>query len=140
MPEDPRGAIRVVLAKPGLDGHDRGIKLVARALREAGVDVVYTGLHRTPEEIAEAAVRANAHAVGLSCLSGAHMTLFPRVVELLRLRGASEVKVFAGGIFPSQDIAKLKEVGISEIFTPGTPLQTIVEWVRRELPLAGDVR
>lgn len=122
--------IRVVVAKPGLDGHDRGIKVVARALRDAGVEVIYTGLHQTPEQIAEAAIQEDADAVGLSCLSGAHMTLFPKVVEILRSRGAADVQVFGGGIIPSDDVPKLKEAGIVEIFTPGASTQQIVEWVQ----------
>lgn len=121
--------VRVVLAKPGLDGHDRGVKVVARALRDAGVEVIYTGLHQTPEQIAEAAVQEDADAVGLSCLSGAHMTLFPRVVALLAEKGAGDVLVFGGGIIPGEDIPKLKEAGVAEIFTPGAPTQQIVEWV-----------
>lgn len=121
--------IRVVLAKPGLDGHDRGVKVVARALRDAGVEVIYTGLHQTPEQIAEAAVQEDADAVGLSCLSGAHMTLFPRVVDLLRSKGAGDILVFGGGIIPNEDIARLKEAGIAEIFTPGATTQVIIDWV-----------
>lgn len=123
------GRIRVVLAKPGLDGHDRGVKIVARALRDAGMEVIYTGLHQTPEQIAEAALQEDADAVGLSCLSGAHMTLFPKVVDLLRDKGAEEIKVFGGGIIPNDDIPKLKASGIEEVFTPGTPTQKIVDWV-----------
>lgn len=127
------GRIRVVLAKPGLDGHDRGVKVVARALRDAGVEVIYTGLHQTPEQIAEAAVQEDADAVGLSSLSGAHMTLFPRVVDSLKSQGAGEIKVFAGGIIPNEDVPALKQAGIAEIFGPGTPTQTIVEWVYENL-------
>lgn len=123
------GRIRVVLAKPGLDGHDRGIRVIARALRDAGMEVIYTGLHQTPEQIAEAAIQEDADAVGLSCLSGAHMTLFPKVVELLRSRGATEIIVFGGGIIPGEDIPKLKEAGISEIFTPGATTQSIIDWI-----------
>ena len=124
------GRIRVVVAKPGLDGHDRGIKVVARALRDAGIEVIYTGLHQTPEQIAEAAIQEDADAVGLSCLSGAHMTLFPKVVELLKSRDAGEIKVFGGGIIPAEDIPTLKQAGIEEIFTPGTPTSDIVDWVK----------
>jgi methylmalonyl-CoA mutase C-terminal domain/subunit len=124
------GRPRILVAKPGLDGHDRGIKVVARALRDAGVEVIYTGLHQTPEQIAAAAIQEDVDAVGLSCLSGAHMTLYPRVVELLREQNANDIKVFGGGIIPSSDIPKLKEAGIVEIFTPGTPTTKIVEWVR----------
>jgi methylmalonyl-CoA mutase C-terminal domain/subunit len=126
----PSGRSRILVAKPGLDGHDRGIKVVARALRDAGVEVIYTGLHQTPEQIASAAVQEDVDAVGLSCLSGAHMTLFPRVVELLKEEGGGSIQVFGGGIIPDSDIPKLKEAGIVEIFTPGTPTTTIVDWVR----------
>ncbi|MGH2722438.1 MAG: cobalamin B12-binding domain-containing protein [Actinomycetota bacterium] len=129
MTETAGGRIRVVLAKPGLDGHDRGVKIVARALRDAGVEVIYTGLHQTPEQIAETAIQEDADAVGLSCLSGAHMTLFPKVVELLRAKGAPGIPVFGGGIIPEEDVPKLKQAGIAEIFTPGAPTKTIVEWV-----------
>lgn len=127
---DSGGRIRVVVAKPGLDGHDRGIKIVARALRDAGIEVIYTGLHQTPEQIAEAAIQEDADAVGLSCLSGAHMTLFPKVVDLLREKGAADIVVFGGGIIPGDDIPRLKEAGIAEIFTPGAPTQEIVDWVK----------
>lgn len=129
MTDTAGGRIRVVVAKPGLDGHDRGIKVVARALRDAGIEVIYTGLHQTPEQIAEAALQEDVDAVGLSCLSGAHMTLFPKVVELLRGKGAADIKVFGGGIIPNEDIPKLKEAGVEEIFTPGTPTRAIVDWV-----------
>jgi methylmalonyl-CoA mutase, C-terminal domain len=125
---------RIVIAKPGLDGHDRGAKVVARALRDAGYEVIYTGLHQTPEQIAETAIQEDADAVGLSIHSGAHMTLFPRVVQLLRDRGAGEVVVFGGGIIPREDIEPLKVSGIEEIFTPGTPTSEIVDWLRRRLP------
>ena len=130
---------RILVAKPGLDGHDRGIKVVARALRDAGMEVIYTGLHQTPDQIAAAAVQEDVDAVGLSCLSGAHMTLFPRVVDLLREQGAGDVLVFGGGIIPDPDIAKLKEAGITEIFTPGTTTTTIVDWVNEHVgaPAAG---
>ena len=117
--------MRVVLAKPGLDGHDRGVKVVARALRDAGVE--------TPEQIAEAALQEDADAVGLSCLSGAHMVLFPRVVELLRQKGAGDIPVFGGGIIPSEDVEPLKAAGIAEIFTPGTDTQAIIDWLQRTL-------
>jgi methylmalonyl-CoA mutase, C-terminal domain len=127
------GRPRILVAKPGLDGHDRGIKVVARALRDAGVEVIYTGLHQTPDQIAAAAVQEDVDAVGLSCLSGAHMTLFPRVVELLREQGADDILVFGGGIIPDPDIPKLKETGITEIFTPGTTTSTIVEWVNEHV-------
>jgi len=124
---------RIVVAKPGLDGHDRGAKIVARALRDAGFEVIYTGLHQTPEQIAETVIQEDADAVGLSCHSGAHMTLFPRVVHLLREQGAGEVVVFGGGIIPRADVPALKEEGIEEIFTPGTPTPDIVTWLRNRL-------
>jgi methylmalonyl-CoA mutase C-terminal domain/subunit len=122
--------IRVVVAKPGLDGHDRGAKVVARALRDAGMEVVYTGLHQTPEQIVETAIQEDADAVGLSVLSGAHMTLFRRVVELLGERGAQDVVVFGGGIIPEADIPELRKLGVAKIFTPGATTQSIVDWVR----------
>jgi methylmalonyl-CoA mutase, C-terminal domain len=122
--------LRIVVAKPGLDGHDRGAKVVARALRDAGMEVVYTGLHQTPEQIVEAALQEDADAIGLSVLSGAHMTLFARVVQLLRERGADDIVVFGGGIIPESDIADLESLGVRKIFTPGASMQTIVEWVR----------
>jgi methylmalonyl-CoA mutase C-terminal domain/subunit len=129
----PERRYRVVMAKPGLDGHDRGVKVVARGLRDAGFEVIYTGLHQTPEQIAETAVQEDADAVGLSLLSGAHMTLMPRIVELLREKGAEGVLVFGGGIIPDADIPKLKKLGIAAVFTPGTPMKTISEWLRAEL-------
>jgi methylmalonyl-CoA mutase, C-terminal domain len=122
-------AIRVVVAKPGLDGHDRGAKVVARALRDAGMEVIYTGLHQTPEQIVAATLQEDAQAVGLSVHSGAHLTLFPRVVELLRDAGADDVVVFGGGIIPAADVETLKEAGVAEVFTPGTPMKTITDWV-----------
>jgi methylmalonyl-CoA mutase C-terminal domain/subunit len=121
--------IRVVIAKPGLDGHDRGAKVVARALRDAGMEVIYTGLHQTPEQVVETAIQEDAQAIGLSILSGAHMTLFRRVVELLRERDASDIVLFGGGIIPDDDIPQLKELGVAEVFTPGTTTAHIVEWV-----------
>lgn len=124
------GRPRILVAKPGLDGHDRGIKVVARALRDSGVEVIYTGLHQTPEQIAAAAIQEDVDAVGLSCLSGAHMTLYPRVVELLKEQGGEDIIVFGGGIIPDSDIPKLKDAGLREIFTPGAPTKDIVEWVR----------
>src|SRR3989440_10770908 len=124
------GRIRVVVAKPGLDGHDRGAKVVARALRDAGMEVIYTGLHQTPEQIVEAAIQEDADLVGLSVLSGAHMTLFRRVVELLRERGAGDIVVFGGGIIPEADIPELAQLGVAKVFTPGATTQSIVEWVR----------
>jgi methylmalonyl-CoA mutase, C-terminal domain len=126
-------AIRVLVAKPGLDGHDRGAKIVARALRDAGMEVVYSGLHQTPEQIVEAALQEDVQCVGLSIHSGAHMTLFPRVVELLHERDAGDIVVFGGGIIPKEDIAKLKEVGVAEIFTPGARTSEIVDWVREHV-------
>ncbi|TVR35218.1 MAG: cobalamin B12-binding domain-containing protein [Nitriliruptor sp.] len=127
-------AIRVVVAKPGLDGHDRGAKVVARALRDAGMEVIYTGLHQTPQQIVSAALQEDAQAVGLSVHSGAHLTLFPKVVALLREAGAGDVVVFGGGIIPAQDIETLKEQGVAEIFTPGTPMATITAWVADHVP------
>jgi methylmalonyl-CoA mutase C-terminal domain/subunit len=124
------GPIRVVVAKPGLDGHDRGAKVVARALRDAGMEVIYTGLHQTPEQIVETAIQEDADAVGLSVLSGAHMTLFAKVIELLRERDAEDIVVFGGGIIPEADIPELSALGVAKVFTPGAPTQEIVEWVR----------
>jgi methylmalonyl-CoA mutase, C-terminal domain len=124
---------RVVVAKPGLDGHDRGARVIARALREAGFEVIYTGLHQTPEQIAETAIQEDADAVGLSILSGAHMTLFPRIIDELQRKGADDVLVFAGGIIPEADIAELKKVGVAEIFTPGAPLGDITAWLEQTL-------
>jgi methylmalonyl-CoA mutase C-terminal domain/subunit len=122
-------SIRVVIAKPGLDGHDRGAKVVARALRDAGVEVIYTGLHQTPEQIVSAALQEDADAIGLSILSGAHMTQFSRVLELLRERGAADIVVFGGGIIPDADIAELERMGVARIFTPGAQMNEIVAWV-----------
>ena len=127
---------RVIVAKPGLDGHDRGAKIVARALRDAGFEVIYTGLHQTPEQIVETAIQEDADAVGLSLHSGAHMTLFPRVVALLRERGAGDIVVFGGGIIPADDIAKLEQEGVEKIFTPGAPTGDIVAWLRQRLEAA----
>jgi methylmalonyl-CoA mutase, C-terminal domain len=125
--------IRVVVAKPGLDGHDRGAKVVARALRDAGMEVIYTGLHQTPEQIVETAIQEDANAVGLSVLSGAHMTLFPKVVQLLKDRGASDIVVFGGGIIPDADIPELEKLGVAKVFTPGATTTSIVEWVRQNV-------
>jgi methylmalonyl-CoA mutase C-terminal domain/subunit len=122
--------IRILVAKPGLDGHDRGAKVVARALRDAGFEVVYTGLHQTPEMIAAAAVQEDVDAVGLSIMSGAHNTLFPAVVEALRAKGADDIVVFGGGIIPDEDSKRLMAAGVKGLFTPGTPLASIVDWVR----------
>ena len=122
-------AIRVLIAKPGLDGHDRGAKIVARALRDGGCEVVYTGLHQTPEQIVEAALQEDVQCIGLSIHSGAHMTLFPKVVQLLAERGADDIVVFGGGIIPKRDIIELKSRGVAEIFTPGARTTSIVDWV-----------
>jgi methylmalonyl-CoA mutase C-terminal domain/subunit len=124
---------RIVVAKPGLDGHDRGIKVIARALRDAGFEVIYTGLFQTPEQIAETALQEDADGVGLSVLSGAHMTLFPRVIDELRSRGLDDVLVFGGGIIPDNDVPKLQEVGVAAVFTPGTPMDTITDWLKNAL-------
>ncbi len=121
--------IRVVVAKPGLDGHDRGAKIVARALRDAGCEVIYTGLHQTPEQIVSTAIQEDANAIGLSILSGAHMTLFSRIIDLLKAENADDILLFGGGIIPDADIKELKKMGVSEIFTPGTPTQDIVTWL-----------
>jgi methylmalonyl-CoA mutase C-terminal domain/subunit len=124
--------IRVVVAKPGLDGHDRGAKIIARALRDAGMEVIYTGLHQTPEQIAETVIQEDADAVGLSILSGAHMTLVPRVIELLNEQGVDDVLVTVGGTIPADDIPQLKELGVAAVFTPGTGTDDIVEFIRSE--------
>jgi methylmalonyl-CoA mutase C-terminal domain/subunit len=125
--------LRILVAKPGLDGHDRGAKIIARALRDGGFEVIYTGLHQTPEMIAEAAVQEDADAVGLSILSGAHMTLFPEVMRLLKEKGAGDVAVFGGGIIPDEDTAKLKGLGVKQVFTPGASTEDIVKWVRENV-------
>ena len=122
--------IRVVVAKPGLDGHDRGAKVVARALRDAGCEVIYTGLHQTPEQIVATAIQEDVDAIGLSILSGAHMTLFARIIELLKNENASEILIFGGGIIPDADIVELKKIGVAEIFTPGAPMDEIVTWLK----------
>jgi len=127
---------RVVVAKPGLDGHDRGARVIARALREAGFEVIYTGLHQTPEQIAETTIQEDADAVGLSILSGAHMTLFPRIVSELKERGAGDVLVFAGGIIPDADVAALASIGVARVFTPGAPLADITDWLESTLDAA----
>lgn len=129
----PAGKIRVIVAKAGLDGHDRGAKVVARALRDAGVEVIYTGLHQTPDQIVAAAIAEDVDAVGLSVLSGAHMTLFARVIELLKEQDAGDIVVFGGGIIPENDIAELSSLGVSRIFTPGAPTTEIVNWVNETL-------
>ena len=128
-----QGKERVLMAKPGLDGHDRGAKVVARALRDAGFEVIYSGLHRTPEEIVEAAIQEDVDAIGLSSLSGAHMALFPKVIEGLRAKDASDILVFGGGIIPNDEVDALKDAGMAEIFTPGTTTTAIVEWLNDAL-------
>jgi methylmalonyl-CoA mutase C-terminal domain/subunit len=129
--------IRVLVAKPGLDGHDRGAKIIARALRDAGMEVIYTGLHQTPEQIVTAALQEDAQAIGLSIHSGAHMTLFPKVVELLADQGADDIVVFGGGIIPDADRERLAELGVAGIFTPGASMAEIVDWVRAHVGRAG---
>jgi len=123
--------LRVLVAKPGLDGHDRGAKVVARALRDAGVEVIYTGLHQTPEQIVEAAIQEDVDAIGMSCLSGAHMTLFKTVMDILKEKGIDDIVVTCGGIIPDEDVIKLKEMGIAAVFGPGTPLRDIVDFHRK---------
>ncbi len=130
----PARPLRIVMAKVGLDGHDRGVKVVARALRDAGYEVIYTGLRQTPEMVVEAALQEDARVIGLSLHSGAHMTLFPAVVEELKRRHATDIVVFGGGIIPNEDIVELKQHGVAELFTPGTPLQAIVDWLRERFP------
>jgi methylmalonyl-CoA mutase, C-terminal domain len=129
--------VRILVAKPGLDGHDRGAKIIARALRDEGFEVIYTGLHQTPEMIVAAAVQEDVDGIGLSIMSGAHMTLFPDVLELLKKQGAADVVVFGGGIIPEPDIARLKKMGVAEIFTPGATTKAIAEWVRGNVPPRG---
>jgi methylmalonyl-CoA mutase cobalamin-binding domain/chain len=128
------GKTRVVIAKVGLDGHDRGAKVIARALRDAGMEVIYTGLHQTPEQIVETAIQEDADAVGISILSGAHMTLVPRIVTQLRERGADNVRVVVGGTIPAEDIIELKKLGVAAVFTPGAPTSEIVEFLRAKVP------
>ena len=122
--------LRILVAKPGLDGHDRGAKIIARALRDAGFEVIYTGLHQTPEMIVAAAIQEDVDAIGMSIMSGAHMTLFPAVIDLLKQKGASDILVFGGGIIPDGDIPELKKLGVKEIFTPGATTKSIADWVR----------
>ncbi|HUM13139.1 MAG TPA: cobalamin B12-binding domain-containing protein [Myxococcaceae bacterium] len=129
----PDRKLRILVAKPGLDGHDRGAKIIARALRDAGMEVIYTGLHQTPEMIVNAAVQEDVDAIGLSIMSGAHMTLFPAVIDLLRESKAGDIEVFGGGIIPDDDIPRLKKLGVSEIFTPGSSTQDIVQWIRQHI-------
>jgi methylmalonyl-CoA mutase C-terminal domain/subunit len=131
MPKARSNTIRVVVAKPGLDGHDRGVKVIARALRDAGMEVIYTGLHQTPEQVVEAAIQEDVDAIGISILSGAHMTLVPRIIELLEENEAEDILVFVGGTIPKEDITKLKELGVGEVFTPGTPTKKAVEYVQQ---------
>jgi methylmalonyl-CoA mutase C-terminal domain/subunit len=131
---ESRRKIRIVVAKPGLDGHDRGAKIIARALRDAGMEVIYTGLHQTPEQIAETVIQEDADAVGLSILSGAHMTLVPRVTALLRAKDAANVVVVVGGTIPADDVPELKEAGVAEVFTPGASTQDIIDFVRNAVP------
>lgn len=126
--------VRIVMAKVGLDGHDRGVKVVARALRDAGYEVIYTGLRQTPEMVVDAALQEDAQVIGLSLHSGAHMTLFPAVIEELKKKNATDIVVFGGGIIPDDDIAELKKQGVAELFTPGTPLQDIVDWLKKRFP------
>lgn len=134
MSNDASKEIRVMIAKPGLDGHDRGVKVVARGLKDAGMEVIYLGLRLTPEQIAEAAVQEDVDAVGLSCLSNAHMTLFPKVVELIREKTNKDILIFGGGIIPKKDIPKLKEAGIAQIFGPATPISEISKFLEASLP------
>lgn len=125
--------LRILVAKPGLDGHDRGAKIIARALRDAGMEVIYTGLHQTPDMIVSAAIQEDVDAVGMSIMSGAHMTLFPAVIDLLKQRGAGDIRVFGGGIIPDDDIPRLKKLGVDEIFTPGSSTQDIVKWINSHI-------
>jgi methylmalonyl-CoA mutase, C-terminal domain len=125
--------LRILVAKPGLDGHDRGAKIIARALRDAGFEVIYTGLHQTPEMIVAAAIQEDVDAVGLSILSGAHMSIFPAIIDLLREKGAADVAVFGGGIIPQDDVPKLKQAGVAEVFLPGASTQTIIDWIRKNI-------
>ena len=134
----PTPPLRVVVAKPGLDGHDRGAKVVARALRDAGMEVIYTGLHQTPQQIVQTAIAEDADAIGLSVLSGAHMTLFARVLELLRAADADDIVVFGGGIIPAADRAELAELGVAQVFTPGATMAEIVAWVRANVHRSND--
>ncbi len=125
--------LRILVAKPGLDGHDRGAKIIARALRDAGMEVIYTGLHQTPEMIVNAAVQEDVDAIGMSIMSGAHMTLFPAVIDLLKAQKATDILVFGGGIIPDDDVPKLKKLGVAAIFTPGSSTQTIIQWIRENI-------
>jgi len=129
--------IRVLIAKPGLDGHDRGAKIIVRALRDAGMEVIYTGLHQTPEMIVRGAIQEDVHFIGLSILSGAHMTLFPTVLDLLKKEGVDDIMIFGGGIIPQDDIVQLKKLGVKEIFLPGTSMNNVVEWIKKNVPERG---
>ena len=133
MSDMSEGKLRILVAKPGLDGHDRGAKIIARALRDAGFEVIYTGLHQTPDMIAEAAVQEDVDAVGLSVLSGAHMTLFPQVLDALGAKGCSDIPLFGGGIIPDEDIDELKSKGVAEVFTPGASTQDIISWIHQHV-------
>lgn len=139
-PETVVTPLRIILAKVGLDGHDRGVKVVARALRDAGFEVIYTGLRQTPEMVVDAALQEDAQVIGLSLHSGAHMTLFPAVVEELRKKEARDIVVFGGGIIPDEDITELEGAGVDKIFTPGTPLQEIVDWLHHRFPAGAPAR
>lgn len=130
------GRHRILVAKPGLDGHDRGAKVIARALRDAGMEVIYTGLHQTPEMIVRSAIQEDVQAIGMSILSGAHMTLFPQVIELLKKEKAEDIIVFGGGIVPKDDVVQLKAMGVKEIFLPGTSTQSVVDWIRANVKVA----
>ena len=132
MADAPR--LRILVAKPGLDGHDRGAKIIARALRDAGIEVIYTGLHQTPEMIAEAAIQEDVDAIGLSILSGAHNTLFPKIIELIREKGGDDIAIFGGGIIPEDDITTLGKQGVAKVFTPGATTQEIIDWVKLNIP------
>ncbi len=129
--------LRILVAKPGLDGHDRGAKIIARALRDAGMEVIYTGLHQTPEMIVSAAIQEDVDAIGMSIMSGAHMTLFPAVIDLLKKEEATDILVFGGGIIPDDDIPRLEQQGVSAIFTPGSSTQDIVKWIKEHIPARG---
>ena len=131
MTASPDRTLRIVVAKPGLDGHDRGAKIIARALRDAGFEVIYTGLHQTPEMIVAAALQEDVDAIGLSIMSGAHMTLFPAVIDLLRQKGAGDIAVFGGGIIPQDDVPRLKQLGVAEVFLPGSTTGAIIDWIRQ---------
>ena len=131
--------IRVLIAKAGLDGHDRGAKIVARALRDAGMEVIYTGLHQTPEMIVRSAIQEDVDCIGISILSGAHLTLFPAILTLLKDQGCSDIAVFGGGIIPKEDISMLKGLGVGEIFTPGTKTEVFIDWIRKSIPKRGGV-